>query len=156
MPKIDALYLYSSYMYIHIWPLFNSIKGTTLYTNIVEASLFDFIEGVSSPYHFHLWCSYWFLSLFSVTVLNVQFHRVFPSLDFIWNIWRTFKFEQSLNSAHTGLKKYKFLYKTAGCQSSTEECWGGEWSNMCHTESVHTRRNIPKIIIQLLILPAIP
>lgn len=71
------------YVYSHMI-LFDSIKGTfvTLYTNIVEASLFHFIEGVSSPYQFPPLTLILFL-IFPVTVLNVQ---VFPSLDFIRNI----------------------------------------------------------------------
>lgn len=50
MPKIDALYLYSSYTYVYIWFLIDSIKGTfaTLFTNIVEASPFHLLQGVTT------------------------------------------------------------------------------------------------------------
>lgn len=120
MSKIDALYLYSSYMYSHIWRLFNSIKGTlvTLYTNIVEASLFHVIN----------------LSFFSVTVLNVQFQLVVPSLGFMWTIWSTFKLKQSLNSACTGLKNIRFL-QDSRLSSLKEEHWGvgvglNEWATL--------------------------
>lgn len=120
MSKIDALYLYSSYMYSHIWRLFNSIKGTlvTLYTNIVEASLFHVIN----------------LSFFSVTVLNVQFWLVVPSLGFMWTIWSTFKLKQSLNSACTGLKNIRFL-QDSRLSSLKEEHWGvgvglNEWATL--------------------------
>lgn len=100
---------------IHIWFLFHNIKGTfaTLYTNIVEASLQHLHYNGVSPSHQFLPLIFLALLLFlifPVTVLNVQFHQVFPSLDFIWNIWRTFKFEQSAfrSSAHTGLKNISF------------------------------------------------
>lgn len=142
MPKIDALYLYSSYMYIHIWFLFDSIKGTfaTLYTNIVEASLFHFIEGVSPPLTFLLIL---FL-IFPVTVLNVQFHLLFPSLDFylkyMKNIQVWTECLQELCPHRT--QKYKFLYKTAGCQSTTEvRVLRGKRSDVCHSKSVHKEKH---------------
>lgn len=138
MPKIDALYLYSSYMHIHIWALFNSITGTTLYTNIVEASLFDFIEGVSSPHHFPPLMFLLISLFFSVTVLNVQLHWIFPSLDCIWNIWRTFKFEQSLNSAHTGLKNISF-YTRLQAAKAPQKSAGGVNEAICATPKVCTQ-----------------
>lgn len=57
-------------------------------------------------------------------------------------------------------KLYMSFYKAAGCRNSVyvKGVGGGRGGKetMCATPKVCTRKNIPKIIIRLLILPAIP
>lgn len=72
---------------------------------------------------------------------------------------QTFKFEQSAfrTSAHTGLKNISFHTRLQAAEAphKSSVLRGGKEA-MCATPKVCTRRNILKIIIQLLILPAIP
>lgn len=140
--------LYSPYMFIHTWFLFDSIKGTfaTLYTNIVEASLFHFIEGASPPYRFPPFDFFLLILflMFPVTVLNVQFPSSLPftglHLKYMKNIQVWAECLQELCPHRT--QKYTFLYKTAGCQSSTEvSVLRGKQSGVRHTESVHTEKH---------------
>lgn len=86
------------------------------------------------------------------------------SLDRVWKIWRTFKFAQSAfrNSVPHRTQNYICLFTRlqaaeAPCMSSVSMKGGeGGKETTCATPKVCTRKNIPKIIIQLLILPAIP
>lgn len=83
------------------------------------------------------------------------------TLGRVWKIQRTFKFAQSafMNSVPHRAQNYirlstRLQAAEAPCMSSVSMEGGKE--TMCATPKVCTRKNIPKIIIQLLILPAIP
>lgn len=96
----------------------------------------------------------------SVTVRNVQFHL-------LWTAFERYEEHSSLsafrNSVPHRTQNYirlstRLQAAEAPCMSSVsmEGVGGGGKETMCATPKVCTRKNIPKIIIQLLILPAIP
>lgn len=153
LSKIDALYLYSSYMYSHIWRLFNSIKGTlvTLYTNIVEASLFHSSDDEKALRYQSL-----FLLCHSAKCA-IPTSRSFTGL-YVKDM-KHIQVKTELELCLHRTQKYTFFTRLQALEPKRRALGRGgwaEWMNMSYTESVHTRRNIAKIIIQLLILPAIP
>lgn len=121
MPKIDAFYLYSSYMYIIYDFSLIALRGH------LEPCLQTYWKHHSFTLYkvyinFHLWHFYWYYFSFSCHSAKCAIPPSLPFsglyLNYMKNIQVWTEHLQELCPHRT--QKYKFLYKTAGCQSSTE------------------------------------